>query len=100
MMHNELSTQILPPPLTLSYDQETKSNGFLDFTNHHPPIDTTDPQQQYSNFIEHNTYHHPTSDEQFYSATRNSFPSYPYPYSLPYPSLTLDSGWNKIFLSI
>ncbi|CAF1237931.1 unnamed protein product [Rotaria sp. Silwood1] len=100
-MHNEPSTQTLPPPLPLSYEQETKSNGFHDFTNHHhhhlhqqhqslDPIDSQQ-QQQYSNFIQHNTYHHPTSDEQFYSTTRNSFTSYPYPYSLPYPSLTLDS---------
>jgi hypothetical protein len=92
MMHNEPSTQTLPPPLPLSYEQETKSNGFLDFTNHHQSIDPIDSQQQYSNFIQHNTYHHSTPDEQFYPTTRNSFSSYPYPYSLPYPSLTVDSG--------
>ncbi|CAF1068120.1 unnamed protein product [Rotaria sordida] len=99
MMHNEPSAQTLPPPLPLSYEQETKSNGFHDFTNHHhhphqhqhQSLDPIDSQQQYSNFIQHNTYHHPTSDEQFYSTTRNSFTSYPYPYSLPYPSLTLDA---------
>jgi hypothetical protein len=92
MMHNEPSTQTLPPPLPLSYEQGTKSNSFLDFTNHHhQSIDTIDHQQQYSNFIQHNAYHHPPSDEQFYSTTRNSFPSYPY--SIPYPSLTFDSGW-------
>ncbi|CAF0774880.1 unnamed protein product [Adineta ricciae] len=96
MMHNEPSTQTLPPPLPLSYEQEAKSNGFADFPNHHhhhhhQPIDLNDPQQQYSNFVQHNPYHHPTSDEQFYSTTRNSFPTYPYPYSLPYPSLTLDT---------
>ncbi|CAF0772071.1 unnamed protein product [Adineta steineri] len=92
MMHNEPSTQTLPPPIPLSYEQDTKANGFIDFNNHHQSIDINDPQQQYSNFLQHNTYHHPTPDEQqFYSATRNSFPSYPYPYSLPYPPLTLDS---------
>ena len=91
MMHNEPSTQTLPPPLPLSYDQETKSNNFLDFTNHHQSLDTND-HQQYSSFIPHNAYHHSTSDEQFYSTPRNSFPSYPYPYSLPYPSLALDGG--------
>ena len=100
MMHNEPSIQTLPPPLPLSYEQETKSNGFLDFNpTHHQSIDPNDSsqQQQYSNFLQHNpTYHHPhlTSDEQFYSTTRNSFSSYPYPYSLPpYPTLAIDSGW-------
>lgn len=104
MMHNEPSPKTLPPPLPLPYEQETKSNGFLDFTNHHhphhshhhhhhpQPIDAIDNQQSYSNFIQHNAYHHPTSDEQFYSTTRNSFPSYSYPYSISYPPLALDSG--------
>ncbi|CAM4762680.1 unnamed protein product [Rotaria magnacalcarata] len=98
MMHNEPSTQTLPPPLPLSYEQETKSNVFHDFPHHHhhhhlrqQSIDPIDSQQQYSNFIQHNPYHHATSDEQFYSAARNSFSSYPYPYSLPYPSLGIDA---------
>ncbi|CAF1635048.1 unnamed protein product [Rotaria magnacalcarata] len=98
MMHNEPSTQTLPPPLPLPYEQETKSNVFHDFPHHHhhhhlrqQSIDPIDSQQQYSNFIQHNPYHHATSDEQFYSAARNSFSSYPYPYSLPYPSLGIDA---------
>jgi len=92
-MHNEPSTQTLPlpPPLPLSYEQETKSNGFLDFPNHHPSLDSNE-HQQYSNFIPHNAYHHSASDEQYYPSTRNSFSSYAYPYSLPYPSLALDTG--------
>ena len=96
MIHNEPSSQTLPPPLPLSYEQESKSNAFLDFTNHHhPSLDLSDPQQQYNNFNPHHAYHHPPSDEHFYSNTRNSFPSYSYPYSLPYPSLALDSGRNE-----
>ena len=103
MIHNEPSSQTLPPPLPLAYEQESKSNAFLDFTNHHhhlhsqhsSPLDLPDPQQQYSNFNPHHPYHHPTSDEHFYSTTRNTFPSYSYPYSLPYPSLALDSGTNR-----
>lgn len=103
MIHNEPSAQTLPPPLPLPYEQDTKSNGFHDFPHHthhhhHQSIEPIDPQQQYSNFIQHNTYHHPTPDEQFYSTARNSFSSYPYPYSLPYPSVALESG--KYFLKM
>ncbi|CAF4597264.1 unnamed protein product, partial [Rotaria magnacalcarata] len=57
MMHNEPSTQTLPPPLPLPYEQETKSNVFHDFPHHHhhhhlrqQSIDPIDSQQQYSNF--------------------------------------------------
>ncbi|CAF3843233.1 unnamed protein product, partial [Rotaria sp. Silwood1] len=77
MMHNE-PIQTLPP-----------SNAFLDFTNQEQPssIDISNStNQQYSNFI-HNSY--PISQEQFYSST------YPYPYNIPYSSLTIDSNLDE-----
>jgi hypothetical protein len=98
MMHNELVSQPLPPPLPLSYEQDPKTNAFVEFINPHhhqqQPIDTVD-SQQYANFIPHPNYHHHhmSPDEQFYSAGRNAYQSYSYPYALPpYPSLTLDTG--------
>ncbi|UJR15107.1 hypothetical protein I4U23_002073 [Adineta vaga] len=76
MMHNE-PIQTLP------------SNAFLDFTNQLPPptsldVSNTSNQQQYSNFL-HNAYP-PSVQEQFYSS------HYPYPYNIPYPSLSVDSN--------
>ena len=97
MMHSEpIVSTTLPPPLPLSYEQDLKSNAFLDFTHPPPPplLDPLDsPQQQYSNFIHHPSYHQVNNEDQFYSTGRSTYPSYPYPYALPpYPSLTLETG--------
>ena len=101
-MHNEQVTQQLPPPLPLSYEQDTKSNGFIDFIHPHHHHQQQQQQhqliegidaQQYANFMPHPAYHHGSAEEQFYASGRTSYPPYPYPYALPpYPSLTLDAG--------
>jgi hypothetical protein len=115
MMHNELVSPNLPPPLPLGYEEGNKSHGFLDFIHQHPslgstashtahahvhsqnstlPMETLDGHvPQYANFMAHSSYHPNTADDQFYNTGRSSYPSYPYPYPLPsYPSISLDTG--------